>query len=112
HAKLRDLAIFYIKFGLANLKEVLTYIALGFLPIFISRRIASSFIITPKNKRLYKYIIFLRLNSIFRGFLIGIKRKLNKNCKRNLVRDYIFIKKHEPKIQTLKLKGFHFFLSF
>ena len=112
HAKLIEFLIFYRKFITENIKEILTYIFLGIIPVRISRYWAMSFTSNKKNKELYRYLTFLRFNSIIRGLIIGMKRKLNISCKKNLVRDYRFSKFHEKKIQTLNLNTLHFFQSF
>ncbi|MFX0001781.1 MAG: glycosyltransferase family 2 protein [Candidatus Hermodarchaeota archaeon] len=70
HAKFIDILIFYYIFGILNLGI-----------IFLN-------IVTKKFRS-----IIIRLNSIKQGFRIGLKRRTNRPCKKNIVSDYKFIKK-------------------
>ncbi len=79
HAKLSDILIFYLKFSVRNLRIMLV--------LLMNRKI---------------YITLLQLCSLLQGFRIGIKRRNNRNCRKNLIKDYNFIKKVENKINLLK----------
>lgn len=68
HAKFSDILIFYYIFSVMNLIIIVTNI------------------ITRKFK-----LIILRLNSIWQGFRIGLKRRTNRKCRKNLISDYKFI---------------------
>lgn len=68
HGKFSDILIFYYIFSVMNLIIIVTNI------------------ITRKFK-----LIILRLNSIWQGFRIGLKRRTNRKCKKNLISDYKFI---------------------
>ncbi|MFX1328693.1 MAG: glycosyltransferase family 2 protein [Promethearchaeota archaeon] len=74
HAKFIDILFFYYIFSIMNL----TIILLNFLT------------------RKFKSII-IRLNSIWQGFRIGLKRRTNRSCGKYLISDFYYIKK---KIQT------------
>jgi GT2 family glycosyltransferase len=70
HAKLLDILIFYYIFSFLNLGIII----LNFLT------------------RNYKNII-IRINSIWQGFRIGLKRRTNRSCRKYMVHDYNYIKK-------------------
>ncbi|MFX1503953.1 MAG: glycosyltransferase family 2 protein [Promethearchaeota archaeon] len=70
HAKLSDLMIFYYIFSVFNL-------GILFLNI-IQRKIK---------------LVLIRLNSIWQGFRIGLKRRTNRSCRKNIISDYFYIKK-------------------
>ncbi len=70
HARLIDIIIFYYIFSILNLGII-------FLNIFT---------------RKFKPVI-IRLNSIWQGFRIGLKRRTNRTCKKYIISDYNYIKK-------------------
>ncbi|MFW9880687.1 MAG: glycosyltransferase family 2 protein [Candidatus Thorarchaeota archaeon] len=70
HAKFIDIVIFYYIFTIFNL-------GILFLNIF-TRRLKS---------------IIVRINSIWQGFRIGLKRRTNRSCKKNMISDYNYIRK-------------------
>jgi len=70
HAAFLDILIFYYIFSIMNFGLTFLYIL----------------------KRKFK-LAFLQLNSMWQGFRIGVKRRTNRSCKKNMIKDYIFIKK-------------------
>jgi len=70
HAVFLDILIFYYIFSIMNFGLTFLYIL----------------------KRKFK-LAFLQLNSMWQGFKIGVKRRTNRSCKKNMIKDYIFIKK-------------------
>lgn len=83
HAKLKEFMIFYIKYIFKNLKEFNLYLYTAI-----------------QQKRVF--IVLLQFFSILQGFRIGLKRRTNRSCKKNLIRDYNFIVNIQKKIQLLK----------
>lgn len=79
HANSIDLLIFYLKFLLRNLRQI--------LKALLSRELFEA---------------YLQFHSLIRGFKIGIKRKTNRNCRKYLLNDYHFIKRVENKIKSLR----------
>ena len=75
HGSFFDLLIFYFKFLLMNTRTFL-----GILKSW-------SF-----------YLVFLQLNSLLQGFRIGLKRRTNRSCKNNIVKDYHFINEMQKKL--------------
>jgi len=76
HATFINLLVFYLKFILNNLKVILI--------AFIQKKL---------------YSVFLQLYSLWQGFRIGIKRRSNRSCRKNLIKDYYFIKRIEKKLE-------------
>ncbi len=70
HAKFIDILIFYYIFSIFNL-------GIFFLNV-----------LTRKFKS-----ISIRLNSIWQGFRIGLKRRTNRSCKKNMISDYKYVRK-------------------
>ncbi|MFW9971760.1 MAG: glycosyltransferase family 2 protein [Candidatus Odinarchaeota archaeon] len=70
HAKFIDIIIFYYIFIIFNL-------GILFLNVF-TRKIKS---------------VIIRLNSIWQGFRIGLKRRTNRSCKKSMISDYNYIRK-------------------
>jgi GT2 family glycosyltransferase len=69
HAKFIDLLIFYFGFSLKNFKIIL---------------------VAVMNRRFY--LAFLLFYSFLKGFRIGIKRRSNRSCRKNLIKDYNFLR--------------------
>ena len=69
HAKFIDLLIFYLGYSLKNLKMML---------------------IAVMNRQLY--LIFLLFYSFLQGLRIGIKRRSNRSCSKNIIKDYNSLK--------------------
>ncbi|MHA1729905.1 MAG: glycosyltransferase family 2 protein [Promethearchaeota archaeon] len=111
HAKLSELISFYLKFGLVNLEEILFYILIVSIPRRIFRYFSLHYNLSQENRKVYRYLLYLQLNSLYRGFIAGIKRKLNLSCKSNIKRDYIFIERMERKIQSLNIEESNLLLS-
>ncbi len=70
HAKFIDILIFYYIFGILNLGII-------FLN-FLTRKFKS---------------IIIRINSIWQGFRIGLKRRTHRSCRKYMIHDYNYIKK-------------------
>jgi GT2 family glycosyltransferase len=112
HGSILDLIIFYLKFISVNLKELITYFTLAYLPLKISEFLTRSYVINHENKRNYKFIFNLHINAIIRGFIVGLRRKLHVSCKNNMKKDYYFIKYSEKIIQLMNIKNLHIFQDF
>ena len=65
HAKFIDLLIFYLGYSLKNLKIMS---------------------VAVMNRRFY--LAFLLFYSFLQGFRIGVKRRSNRSCRKNLIKDY------------------------
>lgn len=79
HAGFFNLFVFYLKFGVKNLRIILkTIIKKEFYPAF------------------------LQYCSLLQGFKIGFKRRSNRSCRKYLLKDYYFIKRVENRIKSLR----------
>ncbi len=70
HAKFKDIVLFYYIFCMLNLGIIV-------LNVF-TKKIRS---------------VIIRLNSIWQGFIIGVKRRTNQSCKKQMISDFKFINK-------------------
>jgi len=80
HSQRKDLLVFYIQFikkNLKNLKNIL--------------------------RNCGYYILYIQIHSIYQGFRIGLKKRMNCSCKKHLVQDFKFISKNQKKMQYIHL---------
>lgn len=78
HSKYRKLILFYIKYVFINIRY--------FISKLIEREIKT---------------IYIQLFSIIQGFRIGVKRRTNQSCKKELIKSFNFINKHVLKSYNL-----------
>ncbi|MHA1727879.1 MAG: glycosyltransferase family 2 protein [Promethearchaeota archaeon] len=101
HAKFSSLLIFYIIFFITNVIDLIAYLILSISPDFVYNYFYHQLNLPYKNKKHYNYAGYLRLKSLIQGFIIGFKRRIGRSCKKDLLKDYHFIIKHQKIINKL-----------
>ena len=84
HAKFKELLFYYFNFIFRNLKEIL-------ILIFLRNNLKKN------NRKMNFFLLYLHLISILHGLRIGVKRRTNRSCSKNIIKDYFFIRRMQER---------------